>query len=550
MLVRLSAEPHVAGRPFATSLNWRALAVVGGLLLLLAPLLVARIPPLIDYPNHLARMHVLATGADTPGLRAMFVIDWAFIPNMAMDIVVPALAQVMALDIAGKLFIGLAILLPPLGVVALHRAWFGRRSRWPWVGLLTGVNAFVILGLLNYDVGIGLALLGAAWHARRAVLRSPISLWVGMAGAALWGIACMLSHLAAFGLLVLLMISTETARWSRRDLLRRAAPILAASIVPLALYRALGPTATYASIDTLGTSMTQVLQHGLLSDLSRRATWSLAPFAAPWTILGLASAGLVLAAALWSAWRRQLAVAPQMLLALAALVVAYLMLPSQLAENGMMFERISLPLMLVAIAGIDPRLHGRMLVGFTVALAALVLVRSVGLAAVWSSQDRLVTDMERAIEPIEPGARVLVVRDGTNPWHIDPDETGARRALLRSVSYGHLGALVTLDRDAFYPMIFSIAGKQPVRLRPAYEAQAQSDGYVPLTTELAPAASVPASPGRCKFNPNVLPCQLWSWPQRYDYVLRLNAHGPALEDGRLTQVAASGWAVLYRVHRL
>ena len=54
-----------------------------------------RWPPLADYINHLARMHVIATIDADPDLARFYEIDWQVIPNLMMDLVVPVLERVM-----------------------------------------------------------------------------------------------------------------------------------------------------------------------------------------------------------------------------------------------------------------------------------------------------------------------------------------------------------------------------------------------------------------------------------------------------------------------
>ena len=52
---------------------------------LAVPLLVAQVPPLTDYPNHLARCYVLAFADSDPVLGRMFSTHWQIIPNIAID---------------------------------------------------------------------------------------------------------------------------------------------------------------------------------------------------------------------------------------------------------------------------------------------------------------------------------------------------------------------------------------------------------------------------------------------------------------------------------
>lgn len=69
------------------------IAVFTGLLVMLIsiPVWTHPIPPLSDYANHLARMHVIATLDTNPHLQRYYQIDWQIVPNLIMDLVVPLL---------------------------------------------------------------------------------------------------------------------------------------------------------------------------------------------------------------------------------------------------------------------------------------------------------------------------------------------------------------------------------------------------------------------------------------------------------------------------
>ncbi|OGA30808.1 MAG: hypothetical protein A3G80_03875 [Betaproteobacteria bacterium RIFCSPLOWO2_12_FULL_62_13b] len=94
----MGASLHHPARPYL--LAYAALLVVA-----LAPMWLATIPPLGDYPNHLARMHILVNAQDSELLSRFYQVHWAVIPNLAMDLLVPPLAHVMPLAVAGKVFI-------------------------------------------------------------------------------------------------------------------------------------------------------------------------------------------------------------------------------------------------------------------------------------------------------------------------------------------------------------------------------------------------------------------------------------------------------------
>ena len=88
------------------------------------PILAVATPPLLDYPNHLARMHIEAAYDRSAVLRQFYALDWQPIPNLAMDLVVPPLTRIMPLAWAGKAFL-LAILL----LIAGLAVWWLRKRR-------------------------------------------------------------------------------------------------------------------------------------------------------------------------------------------------------------------------------------------------------------------------------------------------------------------------------------------------------------------------------------------------------------------------------------
>jgi hypothetical protein len=53
------------------------------------PVYLTVVPPLLDYPNHLARMHILLNIPHSEVLQSFYEIQWAVIPNLAMDLIVP-----------------------------------------------------------------------------------------------------------------------------------------------------------------------------------------------------------------------------------------------------------------------------------------------------------------------------------------------------------------------------------------------------------------------------------------------------------------------------
>src|SRR6516225_4989812 len=68
------------------------------------PILLYPWPPLSDYINRLARMHVIASIGSDPNLAGFYEVEWQVIPNLMMDLIVPILQRVMNVYLAGQVY--------------------------------------------------------------------------------------------------------------------------------------------------------------------------------------------------------------------------------------------------------------------------------------------------------------------------------------------------------------------------------------------------------------------------------------------------------------
>ena len=106
---------------------WRGGRLLAALsVILLAPLLITDVPPVLDYPNHLARLVLLAAGTNDKVLGPIFTPDWTIIPNLAGDVIGLTLLHLLPVHAAGRCLLGGILLLNLAGVLALHRAYFGQ----------------------------------------------------------------------------------------------------------------------------------------------------------------------------------------------------------------------------------------------------------------------------------------------------------------------------------------------------------------------------------------------------------------------------------------
>ena len=412
-----------------------------------APVLICDTLPLFDYPNHLARMHILADLARSPDLQRFYAIAWRPVPDLAMDAITPTLAHVMPLVWAGKAFVLLTLFLLVGGVAALHRTLFGVWSAWPCLAFLLLYSRILLWGFLNYLFGLGLGLCATAlWIALRH--QSPA---LRLAVGALAALALFFAHLLAFGLYGVMVMGYEAGQLLRR----RSAPGGAAAAPALAGV-AFVPALLVLAVATPG-ALGGAVRYG---HLARKLDLLFSVFDNYSRAFDVACFALFALALIFLFGRRWVRLAPAMSVPLALLALVYLAMPSQLATASGADHRIPLLLGLVLVAGSEwtaPHAKARRLL-FAAALAMFAARLGV-VTAVWHGSDQLYASLLPALDGMPAGSRVAVA--------FPPEALNSEAAPL-----AHFPTLAIIRRDAFVPTLFAFPTQQPVALRPAYRALA------------------------------------------------------------------------------
>lgn len=78
---------------------------------LIVPLCLVEVPPLVDLPNHLARLFILENYDRTPFFQQNFQVVYEPIPNMALDLIMIPLLHLFDIWTANRLFLILTIVL-------------------------------------------------------------------------------------------------------------------------------------------------------------------------------------------------------------------------------------------------------------------------------------------------------------------------------------------------------------------------------------------------------------------------------------------------------
>ncbi len=511
-------QPRALDR--AESFSGTQIAVLFVALLMLAsiPILTQQLPPIEDYVNHLARMHVMASLDHDADLGRFYEIQWQIVPNLMMDLLVPKLAHLIGIYKAGQVFTVASFALILSGALAINRALFGRWSLLPLIGAPLLYNYVFLTGVMNYVFGIGLVLWAtAAWIALRE--RSwPLRL----ATSAVFVIALFFCHLFALGIYGVALLAIETGRL----LTRRAQP--------------LGPRL----VDFVATGLPFLPVPPMLL---ASPTWQLSSQNF-WEPLGKIDglkfvvevysdvvAFLLIAAlafgTIWAVRRRVLRFHPLGLMLLAVGGLVYLALPRLMFATYMADQRlpIALVFLLIACTNLDMR-HRIVRRGFLALLLMLLVVRVIEVDANWATLSGANQEFRDSVKRIKRGSTVLVVY---------ADATGGDD--VRDLGLVHAPCLAMIERSALVTTAFTVEGKQVMHVRPAYRDQVDTeDGMPPTLAQIVLSAD--------KHLDDHTP--YWhDWENRFDYVYVLftgdDAANPAPE--RLKLVHDGDRFQLYKV---
>ncbi|MBI1206242.1 MAG: hypothetical protein GC191_03015 [Azospirillum sp.] len=457
-----------------------------------APVLAVPIAPLADYINHLARMHVLAYFDQNPLLEQFFTIQWAIIPNLVMDLIVPTLDRQMDVYLAGQAFIIATMLLMVTGAHAVHYAVSRRWSPWPLVSFLFLYNNILLYGLMNYLFGLGVALWGvAAWILLRD--RSP---WLrGLVSAVVVAIL-FTCHLFAVGLYGLALLSCEA--WLCLDgqivgRRRLAGAVLAFGLpfVPVVPLMLASPTM------------------GLVGDILWESTGKLDGlyyvFQNYSDLFDLSYAALIVAATVWAVQRRLLGLHPIGWTLLVLGVAVYMAMPRMLFGSWIADQRLPIGIVFLMIGFVRFDASSRWArYAFYAFVIGAALPRFLSVQVAWQGLERQYQDFRQSVDLIRPGSTVLVAT---------ADSPQGNDAF--NIALSHAPCLALIERSSLVSTTFSVQGKQVLSVRPTWRNRVDTlDGDPPTVSQLI-AATADAAPASGK---------IWEdWPEKFDYLYILYA---------------------------
>lgn len=461
----MSLQPVAADRgelrpvaaPVSRSGLVAVLLAVAAIVLAVAPFAAVTMPPLFDYPNHLARVDILARLADDTFLAGHYQQSSFILPNVLSDVVLLWLGRLVDADTAGRILTAATVALTAGGIAVLARVASGRASVLALMAGILATNEMMFWGFLNYDLGVALIPWAVALWLKLDDASGVARVATG-AGAALLVAA---AHLVAFGLYAVIIAILELDRaWRhRREPVTAWFGRLVASALPfvpvLALYIAVSPS--------------RALAVDLHFDFSAWA--KLSPYARlissgnPWLdtpmLLGMVAlvAGLIVA--------RRTRVLRSLGLVTAGLALLALALPYSALGSFFLDARVVIVVVLMGVAALTTtaRLSWRAELLLAGVILAAIGLRSAVLITDWRAQESGLTELRAAFATL-PRDSLLAAGSGRD-FELG-DWTTTRRV---KPAYEHSASYAVIDRHAFVPNVFARAGQNPLVVTPANQAE-------------------------------------------------------------------------------
>jgi hypothetical protein len=398
----------------------------------LLPLAIWPIPPSFDLVNHWARLTLYHMPPGDP-LAALYQVRLTPIPDLAVDLAGFALSPLLTPYGVIMLAWGASIVLPAWGAWRVSKAVNGAPQPAVLLAPALAYNLAVTLGLLNFAIGMGLALIAfAAWP---TIDRRRLALRVALFNAA--AIVLFFCHLAAFAALALLVALYEAPPRpgeSRRGWAERLLVAPCCLLTGFALWAFAPPIDSRLS--------------GPGSKLAALAAPMYDQAAAAGVVATLVLVVIVAAGVL----TRRIAFAPAMRWPLVGVAAVVALAPSAHGAADFIDARLSVLLAYLALAALQGPSGSAARAG-TAALAVALVAARVGLAAPhWAEYNGWASAFRDAIRAVPPGARALAVAP----------PAGRCPALDAADFYRGLTNFVVIDRRALASTLFTGRGMQPV----------------------------------------------------------------------------------------
>jgi hypothetical protein len=419
---------------------WLSLCLVGALLCL--PVLSSAYAPLVDYPNHLARVYILYHYDETPAFQQRYDKIFEPIPNVAIDLIMVSLQRFVDILTAGKIFLLMTVAVFVAGCHKLGKTIHGHPT---WLVLpccFFIYNTMFLWGFVNYILGVSLFCLAFAYWLRR---RDDWT-WISLLASSFLVFCCYLSHLSAYVFLGVSFVVVEAWHFAFRRVSLRSVGLglipLVPSLVTFAVFM--------RSSGQIGTIKWNTLLGKVINSLSLVVSYNYA-------LDAILIVGMLVIVALLIKLSERIRVVWPIFIAGGAFAFLYLLCPYTLFTSEAADKRFILPaaLLLLLSLKIEPPASSAKYL-----LLAYLIIASIRIGAIWNTwmtlDRRIVAEVER-LKGLPQGSSVYVASP--------PTVIGQKAKMERAFS--HIAHYATIYRGSFVSGLFAFRGQQPLVTRPA-----------------------------------------------------------------------------------
>lgn len=424
-------------------------------IVLALPLWVVTLPPLVDYPNHLARGYILYHHDDVPSFAEHFDTAYRSTPSLAMDLFMVALQPICDVRLAGRLFLTLTVWLWLSGWHVLGWAIHGRPTWLALGGALVAYHSMFLYGFTNFSFGLGLYL----WATAAWITWSRGWSWLRLLGMTMFTLACYGSHVAAYLLLTGTALAvTAWDAWQLRTITRAALAGLLPVVVPgLLLFRGGGTGGGAIVWNTLQGKLVGALC--LVRGYDRRVDLVFIVALAIFLVLLLV-------------WSRHLRARGGILFAGLGCVAMFVIGPVEIFGGAPADARFLPPASALVVLSLDAAWPRRRALVLLVIFLSLVLFRYAMITAYWRNYDKALGEQVALFEQFDRGARVYpLVRAAEGA-----DEQKLGLLMFHALNYA------VLERQVYVPHLLAFAGQQPLHYKtPPLTFHARAERYPEMT---------------------------------------------------------------------
>ena len=448
------------------------------LIILVVPLTIDVVPPLLDYPIHLARSYITLEYPNNSLLREIFIVDWRPIPNLASDIILFFLGRFFEIETAGRLLIGFCISLTFLSVIFLHRVNFGYWGWWPLLAAIPAYHGALTAGFINYSFGIALLSMFLAI----AKLLNQHKLIYRIIAHSIFALFLFFCHIISVGLFGIFLFSYEC--WniikdrfiSPRVVTYGAVTLILPFIWPTILYikHSLSKVIERETPTIIGTW-----------DFDARLRGVLMPFISGDYLLDFIAFILFVFIFGYLIYCKALAFSHDYSIGIGIALILFLVLPGHMLDAAFISDRLPIAIVLVGIASTNPQgIKKEHAAFFAVLVLSVTMTRASSMTMSWIESSRYYLRLNKAVEIVERGASVMILspmtelRDmGLGFWHGIRMTSPNWHFSLLNIPALHSYAVIPLTKRAVFSQLhFVWADKQILSLKEPYSTLNYGDG--------------------------------------------------------------------------